>query len=64
MYITSLRDAIRLAARKKTIKQRFIYIIKGIVFLPFLVIDLKKTSRSKDDSASLSASGDDVYPLF
>jgi hypothetical protein len=56
-------DLMKLALRKKNAKDRISYMFKAIVFLPFLMRDLKKTQR-ENSSTSLSASGDDVYPLF
>ena len=58
-----LTDVMKLAARKKNLNDRLGYILKGIIFLPFLMHDLAKTKK-ENNPTSLSASGDDVYPLF
>ncbi len=58
-----LSNVMKMAARKKTFNERLKYMIQGIIFMPFLMRDLAKTNKD-NSSTSLSASGDDVYPLF
>ena len=59
-----IANILLLANRQKTAKKKLLYIVKGILFLPFIEIELIKTNRSENDETSLTASGDDVYPLF
>jgi len=57
-------EIVFLAFHKKTMKERLAYLFKGIVFLPFLAKDTLKNERKLDASVSMSAAGDDIYPLF
>lgn len=53
------------AWQKKTLKEKFQYLCKGLVFLPFLWVEQKGMATSgENDVTSQSSSGDDVYPLF
>ena len=58
-----LTDIMKLATRKNNLNDRLKYILKGVIFLPFLIHDLARTKK-ENNSTALSASGDDVYPLF
>ncbi len=56
-------DIIRLAASKKNMSRKSLYLLKGIMFYPFL----KKAARMSAASESVTGSnqaGDDIYPLF
>ncbi len=59
-----IKDVIRLTNSKKTWEKKAGSLLKGIIFLPFLYLDLRKTNKGHYAATSASASGDDVYPLF
>jgi len=60
----SLRDIFALASRRKTPRDRIVFFLQGLVFLPFLKLEEMKAGRKNNNEGSSSASGDDVYPLF
>lgn len=53
-----------LAFHKKSLKVKIGYLLKGMLFMPFIVKDTIKSERKGDMSTSMSAAGDDIYPLF
>ena len=57
------QEILQLALAKKRFSNKCNYIIKGIFFLPFLIVE-KKQLREKNQGASKSLAGDDIYPLF
>ena len=59
-----IKEMLLLANRQKTTKEKIKYLFQGIIFLPFLKRDLMRTKNNENESTSLSAAGDDVYPLF
>jgi len=60
----SLKDILILAVRRKNPYERAIFIMQGLLFLPFLKYEEFKAGRKNNNEGSLSSSGDDVYPLF
>jgi len=64
MMKVGFRDIFLLAVRRKSRKERIWYFLKGIVFLPFLIWASRQVKTEEDLSASMSAAGDDIYPLF
>ena len=60
----SLKDIFVLAGRRKDAGGRIIFVLQGIVFLPFLKFEEIRMRKKDDVDASSSSSGDDVYPLF
>ncbi len=64
MIKTLYGEMVLLALHKKGLKEKIAYLFKGMLFLPFLIKDTLKTERKEDVSASMSAAGDDIYPLF
>lgn len=58
-------DVLQLALHKKTGWEKFLYLCKGLLFLPFIWAEQKGVSASgENDATSQSSAGDDVYPLF
>jgi len=58
-------DIMQLAWHKKTPREKFYYLCKGLMFLPFLWVERKGVAGAEDnDAISQSSAGDDVYPLF
>ena len=60
----SLKDIFALASRRKTPRDRMIFFLQGLVFLPFLKLEEIKTGQKNNNEGSSSSAGDDVYPLF
>ena len=60
----SLKDIFALASRRKTPRDRMIFFLQGLVFLPFLKLGEMKAGRKNNNEGSSSSVGDDVYPLF
>lgn len=60
----SLKDIFVLAIRRKASRDRWVFIIQGLLFFPFLKLEELKAGRKNNSEGSLSSSGDDVYPLF
>lgn len=60
----SLKDIFVLANRRKNSRDRKVFILQGLIFFPFLKWEELKAGRKNNDEDSLSAAGDDVYPLF
>lgn len=58
-----LKEVICFAAVQKTFLQKAAYLIKGLLFIPFLS---RMTGRAASDDriSSTSQAGDDIYPLF
>jgi len=63
MKLRVIKDIVRLAATKKNVFNKIAYLFMGLIFLPVLIIE-KRRSKEKDHRASDSLAGDDVYPLF
>ena len=59
-----LRDVMLLASSKKTLARKASYLLKGVLFAPLLISDIKKLKGKENISTMMSASGDDIYPLF
>ena len=58
-----LKDIVRFSAAQKSLSRRTAYLIKGLVFAPFLSRVVRKAAT--DDAVSgMSQAGDDIYPLF
>jgi hypothetical protein len=58
-----LRDIIRFSRTQKTFPSRAAYLVKGLLFAPFLSRFARKAAA--DDTVSgMSQAGDDIYPLF
>jgi len=58
-----LKDIFRFSTAQKSISRRTAYLIKGLLFAPFLSRVVRKAAA--DDSVSgMSQAGDDIYPLF
>lgn len=58
-----LKDVIRFAAVQKSLLQKAAYLIRGLIFIPFMSRMAGKAA-SDDSAASASQAGDDIYPLF
>lgn len=58
-----VRGIISLAMSKTTPVARAKYLLKGIVFLPFLAL-ADRRRRTGDDMAKTIEAGEDIYPLF
>jgi len=58
------RDAVLLAFHKKTIYGKAWYLFQALIFTPFLIKESKKVKDKEDAAASLSAGGEDIYPMF
>ena len=58
-------DIVELALDKSTPREKFWYLCKGLMFMPFLWAEQKSVAGTGDnDATSQSSAGDDVYPLF
>ena len=58
-----LKDILRFSGAQKTLRQRTVYLIKGLLFAPFLTRAVRNIAA--DDAVSgMSQAGDDIYPLF
>ena len=58
-----LKDIVRFSAAQKSFSRRTAYLIKGLLFAPFLSRVVRKAAA--DDTVSgMSQAGDDIYPLF
>lgn len=64
MKETIFQDMIIMSFHRKTFVEKAWYFLKGLVFLPFLLKDSKKIKGKEDISVSISAAGEDIYPLF
>jgi hypothetical protein len=58
-----LKDIFRFSAAQKSLSRRTAYLIKGLLFAPFLCRVVRKAAADDAVSAS-SQAGDDIYPLF
>ena len=58
-----LKDIIRFSTAQKTISRKTAYLLKGLLFAPFLSRAAQKVTAADTVSAS-SQAGDDIYPLF
>jgi len=58
-----LKDIVRFSGAQKTLSQRAAYLIKGLLFAPFLSRVARK-SAADDAVSGASQAGDDIYPLF
>lgn len=54
----------KLAFSKETFSERMRYILMGIAYYPFLMLEYNKTADKGRDQDQASSEGDDVYPLF
>ena len=59
----SMRDIISLAMSKNTGGKRARYLIKGMIFLPFIALGAKVFRRDDELTKKIEA-GEDIYPLF
>jgi hypothetical protein len=58
-------DIVQMAWDKRTPREKFWYLCKGLMFLPFLLSEQKEFAGAGDnDATGQSSAGDDVYPLF
>ena len=58
-----LKDIVRFSAAQKSLSRRTAYLIKGLVFAPFLSRVVRKAAADNTVSG-MSQAGDDIYPLF
>jgi hypothetical protein len=58
-----LKDIIRFSASQKTLSRRAAYLVKGLLFAPFLS-RLARKAAADDAVSGMSQAGDDIYPLF
>ncbi|MFD2206851.1 hypothetical protein [Kiloniella antarctica] len=62
---SSLKEnMMKMAMSKNTWRLRLVYLLKAMVYYPFLIIEEKKKKAMSGMSSSVSTEGDDVYPLF
>ena len=57
-------DIIHLAFSKKSIAQRIAYLLRGFVYLPFLLKGTQAAKGKEQDSSAMNPAGDDIYHLF
>jgi hypothetical protein len=58
-----LKDIIRFSASQRTLSRKAVYLVKGLLFAPFLARVVRKTAADEAVSG-MSQAGDDIYPLF
>jgi hypothetical protein len=58
-----LNEIIRFAMTRKGISEKSVYLIKGLLFAPFLD-KLPRKAGGGDTATLTSEAGDDIYPLF
>ena len=58
-----LKDIFRFSAAQKSLSRRTAYLIKGLLFAPFLSRVVRKAAADNTVSG-MSQAGDDIYPLF
>lgn len=59
-----LNFVIKLANNKKNQNDKIYFLIKGIIFTPFLLKDLKDAKQMDIANSHLHEVGGDIYPLF
>lgn len=59
-----LNFVIKLAKNKKNQKDKIYFLIKGVIFLPFLIKDLNELKQIDIANSHLHEVGGDIYPLF
>ena len=64
MRIDIFRDTMLLAFSKKTFAGKLSYLLKGLLFLPFLSRNLMGTKGRDKSALTNSEAGEDIYPLF
>lgn len=64
MAMDTLRDTMLLASSKRTLGKKTLYLLKGLVFLPFLINESKKVAVKDRAALAMSEAGEDIYPLF
>lgn len=55
---------VKISNNKKTIRDKIICLVKGIIFLPFLFKDLKEVKEIDVAISHPHEIGGDIYPLF
>jgi hypothetical protein len=58
-----LKNVVRFAAAQKTLSGKAVYLIKGLIFAPFMS-RMAGPAAADDGVSSTSQAGDDIYPLF
>jgi hypothetical protein len=64
MNYSLIRDICALARRQDTLRGRLLYLVRGFIYLPFLMRDFPSVSSRKDESTGIAPQFDDIYPLF
>ena len=59
-----LRTIIAFAFSRPSMRDRTMYLIRGIAFAPWLARSVTGQSSRDQAGAATSAAGDDIYPLF
>jgi hypothetical protein len=59
-----LRDVVVFASAQKSPVQKMAYLVKGIIFSPFLFIAFKRMAVVGKETSLAGQPGDDIYPLF
>jgi hypothetical protein len=59
-----LSAIIGFALSRQTVREKVTYLIRGIVFAPWLARSVTGRSSREQGAATNSQVGDDIYPLF
>ena len=64
MRKNSLNTIIRFSLSKQTFFERALYLVRGLVFAPWLLGGVSGQATRDQTAAAIGQAGDDIYPLF
>lgn len=59
-----IRDIYSMAQAEKTLRGRIGYLLRGFLFLPFLMRDPTLRTGQSREAGGVAPQFDDIYPLF
>ena len=64
MVYPLIRDIVALARSKASWRESFLYLLRGIIFLPFLSRHFAHSGGTQKEAGGIAPQFDDIYPLF
>ena len=59
-----IKTIVRFSSSQKRWSGKALYLLKGLLFFPFLIRTLNGKSMRDESVSAASQAGDDIYPLF